>query len=130
MDRIAKLSLYLQACEATPFGFGVHDCCTFSFGAVMVQTDRDLIADVPRYTTKRQAAAVLKAGGGLESMVTQRLGEPIPVKTAQRGDVVLFDVGPHGPALGVCVGAQFAATKPDGLGYFPMRHARMAWMVA
>jgi len=130
MTRYEKLGLYLQACDATPFAWWGHDCCRFAGTGVLVQTGADPMADVPRYHDREGAEAVLAANGGLASMVTQRLGEPIPVKTAQRGDVVMFDVGPHGPALGICVGSKFAAAGPDGLAQYSMRHAVMAWRVA
>ena len=130
MTRYEKLSLYLQACAATPFEWGCFDCCVFTAQAVQVQTSRDPMADLPLYRDAEGAAAMLAANGGIESMVTQRLGEPVAPALAQRGDVVLFDTVVNGDAIGICAGASFAAVTEDGLQYFSMRHARLAWRVA
>lgn len=130
MSRQKKLTLYLQACAATPFAWGRHDCCTFVAQAVLVQTGADPMADLPLYAGADAAQALLAANGGIESMVTQRLGDPVIPHMAARGDVVMFDTVINGMALGICVGAQFAAVTPEGLRFYGMRHAVKAWRVA
>lgn len=129
MDRFGKLALYLSACENTPFEWGKHDCCTFAAGAVHVQIGRNPMEDLPLYASESEATAMIAANGGLESMVTQRFGEPVAKSLARRGDVVIFESG-NGPTLGVCIGPKFAAVTANGLMYYSMRHVDLAWRVA
>lgn len=128
MDRYVKLDEYIAACRNTPFGWGKHDCCIFASLGVQVQTGRDPMADLPLYSDEAGARAVVEANGGLESMVTQRLGAPIAKALARRGDVVMADTG-NGPALGICLGSRFAVLTEDGLRFPPMRAASLVWRV-
>lgn len=129
MTREKKLSLYLQACAAAPFGWGKHDCCSFAAGDVLVLTGKNPMDDLPLYSDEQGAMEMLAANGGIESMVTQRLGQPVNPLLARRGDIVMFDTVVNGLALGVCAGASFAAVTEDGMKYFSMRHAIKAWRV-
>lgn len=124
------LAAHLKTVEATPFEWAVHDCCTFAGDAVKAITGTDPMADLrATYTTALQAARVLSGCGGLAAAVSQRLGQPKPAAMAQRGDVVLFEMYERGPALGICVGPQFAAPGERGILFFDMSAAKSAWSV-
>lgn len=64
--------------------------------------------------------------GSLEASV-DAVFERVPVKLAQRGDVVLACV-PE-PTLGLCLGAKAAFVSPAGLITEPMSRATAAWSV-
>ena len=131
IDRYVALAEFLAARATTPFVWGENDCCVFAADAVRAQTGRDPMSTWRgSYGDELGAETLLLAAGGVARMATEELDIPLPrVTTAQRGDVVLFESG-NGPALGVCVGANFAAVRPaGGLGYFSMRHAVTAWRI-
>lgn len=132
-EKYKLLPVYLAERANAQFEWGSNDCCTFAADWVWRVTGADPMALLRgAYSDEESAArAIAKDAPGLGALVTALLAmEPLPlVATTQRGDVVLFESG-AGPALGVCVGANFAAVRPaGGLGYFSMRHAVKAWRI-
>ena len=74
-----------------PFAWGIRDCCLWAADAVYAVTLRDMACDIRgSYWSARQAARVLRDRGGLEAMVTQRMGAPINAADAIDGDVCLL----------------------------------------
>ena len=125
-----RLAAHLHAARARPFCWGTHDCCTFAADAVHAITGWDYMASLrARYFSGLQAARVLREGGGLRQMVSDRMGPMVRATHATRGDVVVFDTQRNGEALGICVGAQFAAPAAWGLCLFDMNVALAAWKV-
>ena len=57
---------------------------------VRAMTGIDYAAPWRGYTTKAEAAALVKANGGVEGLLSGALAEEVPVNFAQRGDVVLI----------------------------------------
>jgi hypothetical protein len=127
-----RLATFVQMSAQSPFAWQTNDCCTFAAAAVMAITGGDPMADLRgTYSDEEGARALIAAEGGLTVIVTVRLGEPLAARTlAQRGDVVLYDMGPYGEALGICLGAQFVAAGADGAEQYSMRHVRTAWRIA
>jgi hypothetical protein len=124
------LATHLSAVQAIPFGWSTHDCCTFAGDAVRAITGTDPMADLRgTYSTALQAAKVLQAEGGLPVAVSKRLGFGKLPALAQRGDVILFNMHGHGPALGICTGPLFAAPGEQGMEFFSMSAAQTAWGV-
>lgn len=60
----------------------------------------------------------------VEDLARGYLGDPIPLLTAQRGDIVLYD-----GALGVCVGSRCAFAGMEGLVSQRLRDCERAWRV-
>jgi hypothetical protein len=114
----------------TPFEWGNHDCCLFAADAAQVVTGRDFAAEVRgTYTSERSAARKIKEWGGLDKYVSSLLGDPIPSRTAKRGDVVMMHQDGQLPALGVCMGAKAAFAGPDGITWLPMADSMQCWEV-
>lgn len=128
MDRYLKLAIFIDRVKHDPFEWGVMDCCTFAAKAVEAQTGVDPLKKFPHYETEEDAAKIIEARGGVEAIATSVLGQPIPPKTAQRGDVVMAECG-RGDTLGICLGNRFAVVAKDGLAFAPMRMAKRAWRV-
>lgn len=98
---------------------------------MLAQTGVDPVADLRgRYKTPRGAAGVLARHGGLEAMLTARLGPPLRSPLlAQRGFVVLFREGDD-ERVGVIVNPGIIACKaPDGMTSRPLGTARLAWAI-
>lgn len=112
-----------------PFVWGSWDCLHFACAHVYAMTGVDYRDQFPQYATQEEALAIL-AGfeGGIVGLITSVLGEPKSAKKAQRGDLVLGDVG-MGPASGVCDGAKSFWVGEHGLIARPTSIATLAWTV-
>lgn len=114
----------VEAARERPFAWGQHDCATWAFDV------RAAITGIARpawsYTTEAGGRRWMKRQGwnGFAEAATAILGDPVPVLTAQRGDIVLME-----GAFGVCLGAQVAFVAPVGLTFRPLRACTMAWRV-
>ena len=128
-DWVERLHMIVEAGAAVPFTFGSHDCGRFAARCIDAMTGSDREAELARqYANERTAARFLRREGGIEAAVTARLGDPITVLEAGRGDVCLIP-GEDGPGLGVCVGATVAVLRPEGIRYAPLSAALKAWRV-
>jgi hypothetical protein len=124
-----KLNELIEARLNKPFKWGEHDCCLFAADAILAMTGTDLASDLRgTYASKTKAAKIVKEKGGLAQIATDRLGEPIPVLMAKRGDIVLMPVA-TGNCLAVCLGDKLAAPGPDALVFAPLNVAISAWKV-
>lgn len=111
------LSCYLDRVRDEPFKWGEHDCVMFCSGAVKAITGKDLVSKhAGSYTDKREAAQLLRElkTGTLKQAVTKRLGKPVHVAQAGKGDIVL-----RNKAIGVCVGrwTWFVGEQTVGFSY-------------
>jgi hypothetical protein len=128
-----RLYAFLESKKSTPFKWGVNDCCTFAADVVFECTGVDPIDNLrpdglASWSTELQASKVLKRHGGLAAMVTSRLGQPIAVPMAQRGDVMMINMHDRA-ALVICLGAQYAGAGPAAITYGSINEATMAWRV-
>lgn len=112
-----------------PFAWGHHDCVLFAADAVLATTGVDLAADVRQYSTARQALRMIRARGGLRSIVGSALGWPLPPAYACTGDVALLPMCGR-DALGIVInGGQIAGPGADGLHIAPLGDALCVWRV-
>lgn len=126
---IERLNLWLMATEHTPFVWGRHDCCLFAADGVEVLTGWDAMADLRgKYDSERGAYRLIAAAGGLDRLVTERMGPAIATTLAQRGDVVMVHQGDR-ELLALCLGPMWAAAGTDGRVLGPMTAAAAAWSV-
>lgn len=79
------------------YEWGVHDCCTLAADVVRAITEVDPMSDLRgAYINERGAYRILARRGGLEAVLTARLGDPVPAPLAQVGDI---GVSPAGAAV-------------------------------
>lgn len=132
-DWPARLAAEIERARGMPFAWGTHDCCLWVARVVEQIIGRDFAADYRGYRTERGALRVLARHGGPEGIATTALGPAMAPRLAIRGDVVSFlarrVAGPVAPALGIVLGARFAAVSPAGLIFPAMEAARSAWAV-
>jgi len=115
-----------------PFAWGTQDCCQFARKAVRAIRGKDPAwgMGLRRYKTARGALSNLHRLGGLESLPEHARLTEIPVRRAQRGDVVIGPVGERGEeALGIVIGAKAAFAGSNGLDFVPVLECRRAWRV-
>lgn len=121
-----SLALELLQRHDGPMLWGVRDCVQFAADAV--EFYGGWRPELPKYTSQREAREVMASGGGLLDLVTRAMGEPIPLKDAQIGDVILATFRDTGPMLGVADPRRFWVLVESG-GFLPvsMDLAIAAW---
>lgn len=130
--RFVKLFEHIEAARNKTFEYGVHDCALFAADWVAECTGVDPAADLRGYSGKEAADEIISSYGSLEALITDRLGEPIPVAWASRGDIVIATLPtPEGEAdcVGICAGASSAFASHVGVRMIPTSRARLAWRV-
>lgn len=135
MSLIARrLEAYLAE-AARPFDWASHNCCQFA--ARWVQQAEGLDA-MPLVPTPDAASAwrLIHSYGGLPEAITEQLGRaPIPVGSAQVGDVVAMPLERLGGAngrytVGLCNGRVSVYLLEDGAHLtWPTLEASYAWRV-
>lgn len=111
-----------------PFAWGCNDCTTFAADAVEAITGVRHLPEMRTYSTDREATRLLAGHGGVTGIATQALGAPVPVASAQIGDVVVTKAGAR-DMLAICNGATCIAPGPVGLVHLCMSTATACWRV-
>lgn len=130
-DWQSRLQAYCFAVAHRPFGWGRHDCFHFAAGAVQALTGRHPAPDLcGRYGGPLGAARILSEGGGLQALVCERLGPPLPAPgLARDGDIGLVPT-PDGEGLAVRSHLNWLMpTITVGLAALPGDAAVQAWRV-
>lgn len=128
-DWFTALDAHVDACRAQPFAWGSHDCCTFAADWVNIVRGTDPMADLRGLASALACGRALAECGGLRAAVTQRMGDSIPGRFAQVGDVALVVHGDNQRSMGVCLGPWVAAPGEAGLLMVPIDQAEAAWRV-
>jgi hypothetical protein len=105
-----------------------RDCVSFAGACIEAQTGADLLADLPRWRTGREARAIAKAQGGLEVAVDNRLRRIAPA-LAQRGDIAGLPDRLLGVRLMVVEGETLVGPGARGLERLPRSAMTQAWSI-
>jgi hypothetical protein len=125
----ALFNAYIEERRATPFAWGVHDCCMFAAGGVQAVRGLDLARGFRGYRTARGAAAKLKPYGGDPANLPAALGVlPIGVSLARRADIVCHPFDGQN-ALGLCCGPSSAFAGQTGLVFVDTLACEAAWRI-
>lgn len=124
-DWEARLAAYLEPLHARPFGWGRHDCCTFSAGAVQAMTGVDPMPEFRgRYATAiGSARALRRLGAGTLADTLDRKFGLVPPSLAQRGDIVMSS-----RLLGICWGGFLIAVGSEAGREGLIRIERAGWV--
>lgn len=125
-DWEARLEAELR--KDAPFVWGLRDCCLFAADCVRAMTGADPAAEYRgRYNSEHESSALVPAG--IEAAIDRALGQRIPPRKAQRGDVVMVPTR-HGDMAGVvALDGRVALLLPAGLRRVPLSLATSAWRV-
>lgn len=124
-----RLHAAIERARDERFAWGRCDCCIWAASVVHEMTGTDFGAPWRgRYHTPREAYRLLRELGGMEAMVSARLGPPIPLSLACRGDVVLTR-WPLGPALGIVIDDRAAFKSGVGVIWKAVEECQIAWRV-
>lgn len=127
-DWWGKLNAFLIENGARPREYGVWDCWQLTAGGILAMTGIDYRDSFPKYSTVEEGLQILIAHGGAEAMMTELFGPSKHVAFAQRGDVVLNDIG-EGPAGGLCLGVDCTTVSPGGTERVPTLSGLAAFTV-
>lgn len=124
-----RFEAFIAQRRAAPFAWGQNDCALFAADCVRAITGQDPAPPGLRlHKTKKQALRALERHGGLHSIATRALGQPVPASQAGVGDVVLVKVGKR-DALAICNGQSAFGPSARGLVAVGMDAATLAWRV-
>jgi hypothetical protein len=124
-----RLNAFLRANEHRIYDLGIWDCAVFAFDAVEAMTGTDHLAVYRgKYSTYSEAEALMRETdrvATLRSLVTKKLGEPIPIAMARTGDLVS-----HGPSIGILyAGRGIFLAEHQGYERLPRASLDRAWSV-
>ena len=136
-DRESIIAAVIREFSHVPFSYGEADCARFAARLVDRLTGSCWEAELD-YEDEASADAFIANQGGMEAAVTKRLGDPMPVDQAVRGDIVLATLeaaNTNGeivnslPIVGVHGGSWLYMLTRYGLCRFPRARAIKAWKV-
>jgi len=123
-----RLAEFSQARASMPFDWGSNDCCTFTADAVHAMTGRSVREEFPSYDGETGALRAIAAGGGLQQLASNILGDPVSPRMAAVGDVVLV-LNAGREMMGICNGTSVLAPGKCGIELVGMETALAAWRV-
>lgn len=130
--RVANWPQELEATRLKFLGrtreYGRFDCWQWVAECVLAITGVDYRERFPAYTTRREGMLIIAEHGGVEAMISEIFGPSKHVCFAQRGDIVVCDLG-DGLAGGVCFGVNTWTVSPAGLEPVPTKDGKCAWTV-
>ena len=119
---------FVKSRKHMPFQWGVNDCSLFAADCILALTGVDHAGQGLRtYSSAKQAYRLLQGLGGLHGVATLALGNPLPIKLAQIGDVVLCKSNTH-DMLAICNGRLAIAPGPSGIENVAL--GSLCWRVA
>lgn len=131
-DWDVRLAAFIEARRNMPFAWGTNDCAMFAGDAVIAITGRDPFADWRGTYECEDSGAMVQGGAPLGFIVDGALrafgAQPAEVCMAQRGDIVMVDVG-NQEACGVCLGGGVAVPGIDRLRFVRASLIRQAWAI-
>lgn len=127
-----RLHAIVTGAAHVPYVLGEHDCFSVACAVVHALTGRDLWPQfMGRYRTVEEAIALIHAHGGsyIEAFSWAWGSSPIPVKLAQRGDLVARYGDDGYMHLGVCMGANSAFLGEAGVVMMRTLDSVVAWRI-
>lgn len=130
---IDRLPDILAGYRDAEFEWGKLDCCLFCAEVVRELHGKDFATGWrARYRSKAGALRLMEEYGGVEGIVREILGEPVPPLLARRGDPVLareIEVVPEGESLGIADGRHAVLLTQRGLVTVPLQLCAMGWRI-
>lgn len=91
-DWRTRLTRWARKQDGRPFIWGATDCASLARQALEQMFGRDVIPEVPRYSSWEEAvrvAAALHSRGGMESVLRRLGGENVPREFLRGGDFIV-----------------------------------------
>lgn len=104
------LTAVIERFVTAPMIYGQTDCLQLCAAATAVSAGVDHTCRFPRYNSRAEAMRIIYDSGGVRGLVESVLGPSKRGLEAQRGDIVILDIGHE--CAGVCLG-RTAVTMSD-----------------
>lgn len=124
---LAALFAFIESRQSHSFAWlRGADCVSFALAGVEAQTGVDLLADIPRWRTRKEALAVTRSVGGLRAALDARMDRVEPA-FAQRGDVAGLPDKAFGVRLMLVEGQNLVGPGGDRLHRLDRSAMAIAW---
>lgn len=113
------------------FCIGRHDCVIFVAYAIDRMCDTNFVVQLRNtYGTLDELSAIniMESSGGLKSLATTWLGDPVPVSEGRPGDVVLIRME-NLVSMGLIENHNVVCASQHGVSAVPLHFAECAWRV-
>jgi len=115
------LAEYITRHLAKPFKWGENDCVLFAAEWVKISTGKDYLAELPKWTTAKEALRIVQSLGGLEAALDERFTRINP-HTAKDGDIALYK-----GCMCIFSGPKIVGPNINGLEFVKRTAAECAW---
>ena len=115
----------IEKYQNMPFEYGHADCCQFVGECVESVHGYNPVKWFD-YADEGEAKELIDYYGGLEELVTAKLGMPV-FSRFKDGDIALYDQTDGSQILGIVVGSEVIVRSVRGLVRWPIRHAKVVW---
>ena len=133
LSLMSRRSLALQAVNELSqerFRYGKMDCCLFAIEVALLVTGNDHGHRFRnRYATRAEAGQLIDRAGGLQSLVSTQLGEPVDTYQCLDGDPVMvaYDVKFFDHTLGVRLGEHIVMKTSKSVRRINLEHGILGW---
>lgn len=141
-DWSVRLNAFVESRRHAAHLYGANDCGLFAADAIEAFAGVDLIADIRgTWSNEAEANAVIESLGGWEQLLEARLGRPVGVRQARRGDVVLGELREGVEGIAIWIGDRAVVpgarhnirerqiVREPGLVFLKRERFRLAWRV-
>lgn len=109
----SRLDAYVRSARHREYKIGEFDCCIACADVVQAVTGKDPMSDLRgSYNTEIGAYRLISRLGGMEAILSSRLGPSIPVLSACAGDIGIG--GDDGRSAVFCIGPGWATVTDSG----------------
>ena len=115
------LQAYISERLELPFVWGSHDCILFAIGWLNLRSGKDWLADLPTWSTAKEATRAVASVGGLDTAFDARLKRINP-NAAKDGDLALV-----GRTAFLFSGPHIVGPGHQGLVFIERTQACAAW---
>lgn len=128
---VERLHDVLADASVTTFDYGSFNCGLFAARCCdAIREDGGAEDELRTHFTDEDSARIwVGANGGIEALVSERLGAPLDKWwRGRRGDLALVETS-DGPAVGVSTGERIAVLSTNGLTFLTIDKATRIWLV-
>lgn len=112
------------------FVSGEHDCATWVANTILSLQETLGLPQIDyfdfrgQYTTDQEGLAIAEARGGMEAVITSKLGDPIPVLWHLDGCIAF-----RGSTVGIMVGRNVCMVSDKDILSYPLTMQHKVWML-
>lgn len=123
-----RFSEYIAESMNKPFKWGENDCVLFSAKGFECITGINFYSSHLPYNTEKKAYKIVSENQGLQSMISEYLGNPhMNYREAKRGDIVLMRLPQETIGIVDDSGQSIMSVNEKGISRLPLKSAKFIW---